>query len=140
AAVRRGRPAGPRRRPVLLLGGLGHEHAVAADDRRRVALVGQRRLPADVFGRTPVQRQVLFGSVALAVRAAPGGPVAGRRRRTNRQDAKSAKKKPPRIRKRSHRPGLSSLGWCRLGVLGVLAVSSPAAGADLGWCSAAPPT
>src|SRR5262249_6352015 len=57
--------------------GLGEEDAVTPDDGRGVAGGGQRCLPADVLRGAPLQRHVLLGTDAVAVRAAPGGPVAG---------------------------------------------------------------
>src|SRR5262249_23146610 len=65
------------RRPVLLVGRLRQEDAVAPDDGRRVALVRQRHFPLHVFLVTPGQRQVGLGGVPLVVGAAPVRPVAG---------------------------------------------------------------
>src|SRR5262249_56694690 len=64
-------------RPHRLVASLCHEDALAADDRRGIAGILERRFPADVLLRAPGAREVFLGAVALAVRAAPGGPVVG---------------------------------------------------------------
>src|SRR5206468_1723223 len=52
------------------------EDVVAPDDRGRAGPARQRELPGDVFRRTPAEREVLLVGHAVAVRAAPVGPVA----------------------------------------------------------------
>src|SRR5439155_23032483 len=62
---------------LLVLDAAGHEHAVAEDDRRRVADAGDLDLPRDVLGGAPAGREVLLGRGAVQPRAAPRGPVLG---------------------------------------------------------------
>src|SRR5207247_5966981 len=58
-----------------LVAGAGDEDAALRDDRRGVAGAWEWRLPLDVLGRRPFERQVGFVSDAVAVRPAPRGPV-----------------------------------------------------------------
>src|SRR5262249_33872514 len=63
------------------LGALGRrlsdKDAIAPYNRGRVAGVGELDFPADVIGRAPGERQVLFGGVTHTVGAAPARPVLG---------------------------------------------------------------
>src|SRR5262245_20491289 len=65
--------------------GLGEENPVAPDNRGRIARIGQRHLPLDVFLFAPGQGDVLLLAEALPGRSAPGRPVRGERRRADDQ-------------------------------------------------------
>ena len=62
---------------VVLLDGLRDEDFVAPDYRRGISTVRQWNFPADVLGIAPARGEVSLRSDALAVRAAPRGPVGG---------------------------------------------------------------
>src|SRR5262249_30578489 len=68
-------------RAGAVVGRLGDEDAVTPNYRGRIAPLGQRDLPADVLLCAPLERRIRLGRVAVAVRAAPRGPVVGERRR-----------------------------------------------------------
>src|SRR5207244_741278 len=57
--------------------GGGQEKAVAPDDRRRIALAGQCRLPEQVVPITPGERHARVLGVSLAAGPAPLRPVRG---------------------------------------------------------------
>src|SRR6266545_6099497 len=58
------------RAPIFLLKGLGDEDAIAPDDGSRIASVGQRRAPADVFVRAPMERKTSIRGAAGSFRSA----------------------------------------------------------------------
>ena len=75
-------PAQAEQHPlVLLLQGGGEEDAVAPDDRRGVALAGDRDLQATLSVALQRVGTLVSSDCAVAVRPAPHGPVAPWRRR-----------------------------------------------------------